>query len=221
MALSSGQIGEQIRILRKERGWTLQELSGRAGISLSALSKIETAQVAATFDTLVKVARGLGMSFDTLLAQVNGPDSEGPSKAGGRLVVTRKAEALGFSTGMYDYEVHANSLRRKYMTPLIMEVKPRSIADVTNWSSHEGEEFIYVIEGRIALHTEFYEPVALDTGDSAYIDSGMAHMFVNIGDGKALMASICYSNALDRPALAGAGLAEDGAPLGESLREIL
>ena len=221
MGLSSAQIGERIRILRKEKGWTLQDLSARAGISLSALSKIETAQVAATFDSLVKVARGLEVAFETLLSQVSGADIEVPARGLGRLVVTKKADTVGFSTGMYDYEVHANALRRKYMTPLIMQIKARSPSDVTSWSSHDGEEFIYVIAGKTALHTEFYEAVTLETGDSAYIDSGMAHMFLNLGEEDAIIASICYSNAIERPMFGSAGSGDDGVPLPETIRELL
>ena len=63
------QLGERPRTLRKEMGWTLQELARCSGVSLSTLSKIENAQVAPTFDTLVKAARGLGISFDVLLSQ--------------------------------------------------------------------------------------------------------------------------------------------------------
>jgi len=203
MDLTSAQIGERLRLLRKERGWTLQELSRRAGVSLSAVSKIENAQVAPTFDTLVKVARGLGMGFDALLDQVSVGEPGALPRGGGRLSVTRKNDAVGFSTSMYEYHVHASGLRRKYMTPLIMAVKARREGDGTTWSSHEGEEFIFVIKGRIALHTEFYEAVTLEQGDSVYFDSGMSHMFLNAGRGEALMASICYSNAVDRPMLAG------------------
>ena len=116
-------------------------------------------------------------------------------------MVTRAGAAVTFSTPMYDYAVHANGLRRKYMTPLIMEVKARTADDVVNWSSHDGEEFILVLSGTIDLHTEFYDPVRLETGDSAYIDSGMAHMFLSIGRDHAHMASICYSDAIDGPSL--------------------
>jgi len=204
MDLTSAQIGERLRLLRKERGWTLQELSRRAGVSLSAVSKIENAQVAPTFDTLVKLARGLGMGFDALLDQMPTGEANGPARGGGRLSVTRANDAVGFSTSMYEYHVHASGLRRKYMTPLIMAVKARREGEGITWSSHDGEEFIFVIKGRIALHTEFYEPVMLDQGDSVYFDSSMAHLFLNIGRGEALVASICYSNAIDRPMLAGA-----------------
>lgn len=197
MDLSSAQIGGRIRILRKDRDWTLQELSRRCGVSLSALSKIETGQVAATFDTLVKVARGLGLGFDALLRQTEAGEQTPGLRSGGRLTVTRAADAVGFSTSMYDYAVHAGALRRKHMTPLLMHIKARQESEVEGWSSHEGEEFIFVVTGRIALHTESYEPVSLDAGDSAYIDSGMPHMFLNQGASEAVMASICFSAAAD------------------------
>jgi transcriptional regulator with XRE-family HTH domain/quercetin dioxygenase-like cupin family protein len=197
------QLGERLRRLRKQAGWTLQELSRYSGVSLSTLSKIENSQVAPTFDTLVKAARGLGIGFEALLAEPvpTEPPPVISRRAAGRLMVTRAGAAVAFSTPMYDYAVHANGLRRKYMTPLIMEVKASTADDVVNWSSHDGEEFILVLSGTIELHTEFYDPVRLETGDSAYIDSGMAHMFLSIGQDHAHMASICYSDAIDGPSL--------------------
>jgi transcriptional regulator with XRE-family HTH domain len=202
--LSGAQLGERLRALRKAKGWTLQQLAGRSGVSLSTLSKIENAQVAPTFDTLVKAARGLGLGFEALLAPpipAGAPSASEAERRGGRMTVTRRDEAVGFSSAMYDYRVHASGLRRKYMTPLIMAVKARRPEDVTAWSSHEGEEFVFVLTGSVRLHTDSYEPVTLHAGDSAYIDSGMAHMFLNVGEGEATMASICYSDALDGPDL--------------------
>ena len=159
--LPGEQLGERLRRLRKEAGWTLQDLSRRSSVSLSTLSKIENAQVAPTFDTLVKAAKGLGIGFEALLSE---PAATEPPvlttrlpttrRASGRLMVTRASEAVAFSTPMYEYKVHANALRRKFMTPLIMEVKARRLEDVTSWSSHEGEEFIFVMRGTIELHTE-------------------------------------------------------------------
>jgi transcriptional regulator with XRE-family HTH domain len=208
------QLGKRLRRLRKKAGWTLQDLSRQSGVSLSTLSKIENAQVDPTFDTLLKAARGLGIGFEVLLAEPFASDLPvATRRTSGRLMVTRAVAAIGFSTPMYDYAVHANGLRRKFMTPLIMEVKARTIDEVTNWSSHEGEEFIFVMSGTIDLHTEFYDPVRLETGDSAYIDSGMAHMFLSIGSGIARMASICYSDTIDAPGLmANVPVAETSAP---------
>ncbi|WP_127903887.1 helix-turn-helix domain-containing protein [Solirhodobacter olei] len=206
MDLSGNQIGERIKHLRKERGWTLKELSGRAQVSTATLSKIENAQVAATFDTLVKVAQGLNVTFDSMLMDV------GASRAGGRLVVTGPGDTVHFATSMYDYEVHSGELRRKRMIPLIMRIKARSLEDITNWSSHAGEEFIFIMKGTVRLYTEFYSPVELKVGESAYIDSEMEHAFVSIGEGEAEIISICLSTQTTQAFFAAAGMYETSDP---------
>jgi transcriptional regulator with XRE-family HTH domain len=208
MDLTPEQIGERIKALRKERRWTLQELGKRAGVSISALSKVENAQVAASFDTLLKIARGFGLGFEAML---NGVSHSLPA---GRLTTTRGGGGVFFSTDMYEYEIHSAELRQKHMIPLHMEVKARELADVTRWSSHEGEEFIYVLQGHIELHTELYAPVPLKVGDSAYIDSKTPHAYLNRGKGRAWMLSICFSRDLkfteeDRPSKTKRSIRED------------
>ena len=190
MDLTTIQIGERIKSLRKERDWTLHDLSRKSGVSVSTLSKIENGQVATSFDTLLKVSRGLETSFDAIL-------SHGTASANGRLTVTRLGQALNFSNAIYEYAVHSGELRQKHMIPLVMEIKARHFDQIISWSSHEGEEFIYVVKGKILLYTEFYEPRALAAGESAYIDSKMQHAFLNRGKGMAQILSICFSSGLD------------------------
>jgi transcriptional regulator with XRE-family HTH domain len=187
------EIGQRIKALRSNRQWTLQALSRRSKVSISALSKIENAQVAASFDTLLRIARGFGLGFDAML-------SVAPARRpAARFTLTRGGAGLFFSTDMYEYEVHSAELRQKHMIPLHMEVKARQLSNLTRWSSHEGEEFIYVLKGRIELHTEFYAPALLGPGDSAYIDSKMRHAFLNRGKGKAEMLSLCFSRKVKLP----------------------
>jgi mannose-6-phosphate isomerase-like protein (cupin superfamily) len=118
----------------------------------------------------------------------------GASRAGGRLVVTGVGNTVHFVTSMYDYEVHSVELRRKRMIPLIMKIKARSLDDITIWSSRAGEEFIFIMRGTVRLYTEFYNPVELNAGESAYIDSEMEHAFVSIGTEDAEIVSICLSS---------------------------
>ena len=196
------QIGMRIRALRRERGWTLQELGGRADVSISALSKIENSVVTASFDTLLKIARALDASFETLL------DEKAPGPAS-RLTSTRAGAGLPFETDRYRYRVMSGEIRQKHMIPLHMEVKARTISNIDQWSTHEGEEFVYILRGPIELHTEFYEPLRLETGDSAYFDSQMRHAFVNLGKGTGEMLSICFSRGLFFPdPVGGAGEGE-------------
>jgi len=188
----SAQIGARIKALRRDRDWTLQELGRRADVSISALSKIENNVVSASFDTLLKIARALDASFETLL-------DEGAPGPASRLTMTRADAGLPFETDRYRYRVMSGEIRQKHMIPLHMEVKARSPLEATEWSSHEGEEFIYILRGPIELHTEFYEPLRLETGDSAYFDSQMRHAFVSLGEGPGEMLSICFSRGLFFP----------------------
>jgi quercetin dioxygenase-like cupin family protein len=49
------------------------------------------------------------------------------------------------------------------------------------WHRHQGQEFLYVLSGRLELHTELYEPVQLKAGDSILFDSSMGHHYVSLG----------------------------------------
>ncbi len=82
------------------------------------------------------------------------------------------------------------------MIPLVMQVKARNVPPIDEWSSHDGEEFVYVTRGATELHTQFYAPVRLEVGDSAYIDSTMRHAFLSVGKGDAEILSICMTETL-------------------------
>ena len=77
--------------------------------------------------------------------------------------------------------------------PIIADVRARSPDEFGEMIRHPGEEYAYVIEGEVELHTELYAPVHLKTGDSIYFDSGMGHVYVNVGKGTCRILSICSS----------------------------
>jgi transcriptional regulator with XRE-family HTH domain len=198
-------IGPLLAATRKKREWTLSKLAKASGVAIGTLSKIENGKSGASFDTVVRVANALEMSFDALL----GPNST--RFASGRRSVSRAGEGLKFGFGKYDYEVPCNDLISKAMIPLLMTINTREVALRSKWQSHAGEEYIYIISGEVQMHTEFYAPITLQTGDSAYIDSMMAHAFVNVGSGDAKMLSVCLSGSLEELFGRRATLAVDGA----------
>lgn len=59
-------IGERIRNLRKERGWSQEELSHRANIGTSYMGAIERGEVSITIDSLEKITRALDITFEDL-----------------------------------------------------------------------------------------------------------------------------------------------------------
>jgi len=80
------------------------------------------------------------------------------------------------------------------MVPTVTRVRAHSIEEFGELVHHPGEEYIYVIEGPVEIHTEFYEPVVLQTGESIYIDSTMGHAYVlPKGREQALVLGVCSS----------------------------
>jgi transcriptional regulator with XRE-family HTH domain len=192
-------LGDRIKRIRQSKRWTLERLSEASGLSISALSKIENDQVSTSFDTLVKIAHGLGLPAAELFESpdpTGGQQADGPRVYSARRVFTRRGQGEPFSSDYYDYEVHSSELTHKGMIPLVMTINAREAPPRADWSVHDGEEFIYVVSGELVLHTALYAPLTLRAGDSAYIDSTMAHAFVSLSKDAAVMLSVCMTEQL-------------------------
>ncbi|MEM6439058.1 MAG: XRE family transcriptional regulator [Pseudomonadota bacterium] len=167
-------LGARVREIRKTQGWTLEAAATRAGLARSTLSKIENGQMSPTFDAVQKLARGLGLTMPQLFA----PPAD--ARALSRRAVTRDGEGRPHPTATYEHALLAPELARKRMLPYRTVVRARSLDAFDGWVRHEGEEFLYVLEGRVRLYTEHYEPVDLARGDGAYYDAAMGHNVVSL-----------------------------------------
>ncbi len=169
-------LGLRVRDLRKDKGWTLEQAASRAGLARSTLSKIENGQMSPTYEALKKLALGMGMSVPQLFTP--------PSKAqvSGRMVTTRMGEGQAHATTTYEHELLAGALTKKQMLPYRATIRARSMEDFDGWVRHDGEEFLYVLTGVVRLYTEFYEPVDLRRGDSAYYDASMGHNVISVAE---------------------------------------
>jgi transcriptional regulator with XRE-family HTH domain len=167
-------LAERVRTLRKERGWTLEQAAQAAGLARSTLSKIENAQMSPTYDGLKKLAEGLGISVPQLFTP---PRGAGP---GGRMTHTRAGEGEGHVTTTYEHELLAGGLTRKAMLPYRARIRARRFEDFDGWVRHDGEEFLFVLTGQIRLFTEFYAPIDMKRGDSAYYDATMGHNVISL-----------------------------------------
>ncbi|WP_417208758.1 helix-turn-helix domain-containing protein [Antarctobacter sp.] len=167
-------LGNRVRELRKERNWTLEQAARQAGLARSTLSKIENGQMSPTYDALKKLAVGLEISVPQLFTP---PQQE---KVNGRMAVTRSNEGQSHATATYEHELLAESLTRKKMLPYRARVRARSMEEFDGWVRHDGEEFLYVLTGVVKLFTEFYEPIEMKRGDSAYYDATMGHNVVSV-----------------------------------------
>ncbi len=166
-------LGQRVRDLRKGCGWTLEQAAQHAGLARSTLSKIENGQMSPTYEALKKLAVGLGISVPQLfMPPLN-------NQISGRIVVTKTGQGAAQVTATYEHELLSESLTKKRMTPYHTIVRARSIEEFEGWVCHDGEEFLYVLTGMITVYTEFYEPVELRRGDSAYYDATMGHNVIS------------------------------------------
>ena len=96
------------------------------------------------------------------------------------MTTTRAGEGEAHVTTTYEHELLAGALTRKAMLPYRATIHARSFDDFDGWVRHDGEEFLYVLTGQIRLFTEFYAPIDMKRGDSAYYDASMGHNVISL-----------------------------------------
>lgn len=210
MSEQKPKLSEILRSLRRQRGFTLQQVSERSGLPTSTLSKVENDQLTLSYDKLMALAEGLDVDIAELFSQP--PRDAVPFMPTGRRSVTMPGEGRAFESDNYIDHYLCADLRSKLMMPAISRIKARSIEEFGPLVRHQSEEFIYVISGTIEVHTEFYEPFQLPQGASVYLDSTMGHAYLSIGEEDAwVLVVVCNTHPgvpEGRPASAASSLEE-------------
>lgn len=165
-------VGEKIKQIRELKKVSLEELAERSGMDISLVQKIEQERNIPSLAPLIKIARSLGVRLGTFL---DDSDSFGP-------VVVRSGEyqkGVRFTSQSSETNEHLNFFSLAYdkagrnMEPFIIDIEPGKQSDYM-LSSHEGEEFIFVLEGEIEINYG-KEIFKLTKGDSIYLDSIVMH----------------------------------------------
>lgn len=187
----SHTLGSVIRSIRTRNGWTLKEMSARSGIPMSTLSKVEHDRLTLTYDKLLQLSQRLSLRISDLFAK--------SSEARESNVTARRSigdidDAIRVNTPNYDYYYLCTELRKKRMVPILTKVRAKSVEEFGEFVRHPGEEYVYVLEGTLEVHTEFYDPVILEQGGSIYIDSNMGHAYI-AGEGceEVTVLAVCSS----------------------------
>jgi transcriptional regulator with XRE-family HTH domain len=185
-------LGSLLRGLRSRNGWTLKEMSERTEIPISTLSKVEHDRLTLTYDKLMQVSQRLNLPLSELFSDPTIGSDSGPAVTARRSIGV-VADAVRVNTRNYDYYYMCPELRRKRMIPILTHIRAKSLEEFGELVRHPGEEYIYVLEGSIMVHTEFYDPVVLKAGESIYVDSNMGHAYVAEGCDEATVLGICSS----------------------------
>jgi len=184
-------LGRLMKGLRARHGWTLKEMSERSGIPMSTLSKVEHDRLTLTYDKLLQLSQRLRIRMSELFAE---PSETEEAPVTGRRSIGHVDRAVRVTTSNYDYHYLCTELRRKRMIPVIATIRAKSLEEFGDLVRHSGEEYVYVLAGRIEVHTEFYDPVLLNEGESIYIDSNMGHAYLAApGCEEATTLAVCSS----------------------------
>ncbi|MGD9611736.1 MAG: helix-turn-helix domain-containing protein [Kiritimatiellia bacterium] len=184
-------IGPRIRQLREHRELSGEALAQRAGCSAAMIAALEAGELVPSLTPLFRLARGLGVRLGTLLddqAQ-DGPAIVRQGDAGVTVHFSGNDPARTHST--LDFHSLAPHKAARNMEPFLVDVHPAP-ADVA-LNEHEGEEFIYVLSGRIEVR--YGKDVhQLDAGDSIYYESVVPHHLHALG-GDARILAVIYAPA--------------------------
>lgn len=186
---ANNAVGSKIKGLRELRSVSVEDLSERTGLLPEQILKIEAGEVAASLTPLLKIARGLGCRLGTFLddTSITGPvvsSPEGNQDDGVRFV------GAGDRNGLVFHALAANKSDRN-MEPFIIDVNPPESGNY-ELSSHEGEEFIYVLSGELEIDygRKLYH---IQAGQSIYYDSIVAHHVHAAGGNAARILAVIYA----------------------------
>ncbi len=174
-------IGKKIRELRQKQGLTIQEVSERTGLSKGLISQIENEQVSPPISTLLKISNALNVELSYFFQEGKPEKKITVVRKNERIVSGRRGIKGNINIG-YTYELLAPEKIHKHMEPFIVTFDPKERDEVIMFN-HDGEEFHYVLEGRVEMITDIEDPIVLEEGDSLYFDSSIPHGFRGL-DGK-------------------------------------
>jgi transcriptional regulator with XRE-family HTH domain len=210
-ARSTAKPGAMLKKLRIQKGWTLKEVSHRTGYPVSTLSKIENDRVSLTYDKLTRISASLDVDFSSLFGAQD-PAHESGAALHGRRSITRAGEGRSIESKNYFHLYAATELLNKRLIPIIVEIRARSLEEFGELVRHSGEEYVYVLEGEVDVHTSAYATVRLKAGDSIYFDSTMGHAYIAASSGPCRVLGVCSGTESQMIAAVG-GLAPGAHPL--------
>jgi transcriptional regulator with XRE-family HTH domain len=179
-------VGEHIRSIRGERDISLQQLAEKTGFTAALLSQVENRMTSPPLGMLVKIAN----VFDTSVSALIGGREEAAfsivRKADRRTV--SRVELKGGGKPEYSYEALGTGKAGRRMEPFLVTLSPISDTNVPR-SVHDGEEFLFVLSGRVEIFLGDYSDI-LEEGDCIYYNSTTPHHVHSAGDGEARLLAV-------------------------------
>ena len=182
MANTNTFVGSKIKGIRETKNLSIEEIAESSGLSVEQITSIENDQNLPSLGPLIKIARALGVRLGTFM---DDNDALGPVVC--RAEDRERNSSISFSNGATDARKHmeyhplAQQKAGRHMEPFVIDINPEEKPDF-KLSAHEGEEFIYVMQGEVEVDYG-KKKYRLREGDSIFYDSIVKH-HVHGADGK-------------------------------------
>lgn len=184
------KIGKKILTLCEDKNISLEELAERSALSKDQLDRVLYRDTIPSLAPLIKIARALGVRLGTFLDDSTELGAVVHRKTAQKKSVTFSSQLSSDNSHLDFFSLAANKVGRS-MEPFIIEVKtPADQKPIL--STHEGEEFIYVLEGSIKVNYG-QEVYVLNEGDSIYYDSIVDHLVTSNGNEVAKILAVVYT----------------------------
>ena len=168
--MAAADIGARVKAERQKQSVTLKELSRQTGLSVGFLSQFERGISSIAIDSFMKIAQVLGIPSGAFF-------SDAGEVHAGRVVRTIEQRPKVISSQIYQF-VLSHDVMAYSMLPRLYVLLPRAGEEEIELYSHEGEEFIYVLEGVVTMCVG-EEKHLMYPGDSIQIHSLQPHNWIN------------------------------------------
>lgn len=184
--MNDQKVGLRVRKIREKRGISLEELAEQSELDLNFLRTLEEKNLSTSLGPLLKIARVLGCRLGTFLDDAEVGDPLVVRKSSRDKSVTMQDTGKSAALGYYSL---GRGKSDRHMEPFFIEID-YSEDEEKRLSSHQGEEFIIVVSGRVEL-VYGNDVHLLEAGDSVYYNSVVPH-HVGAYEGKAEIYAIIY-----------------------------
>lgn len=182
-------VGEHIRTFREKQGLTIQQFAERTGFSAALLAQVENRMVSPSLGTLVKIANTFGTTVSSF---IGGKEEREFSiiRKEDRTTVSRVGLKEG-GRSPYSYESLGAGKAGRKMEPFLVRLQPLA-EPPTARSVHDGEEFLYVLSGKVQVCLGSLTDV-LEEGDSIYYNSTLPHHLHSADEREAMILAVIYA----------------------------
>jgi transcriptional regulator with XRE-family HTH domain len=182
-------VGSRIKAFREQHGLSLQQMAEKTGFSSALLSQIENRMISPPLGALVRIAN----AFVTPVSALLGDREERAFAIVRREERLRTASRVGLKDGGrpgYTYEALGAGKAGRRMEPFIVRLQPAPKGGFRR-NAHEGEEFLYVLSGRVEVVLGRHSDV-LSEGDSIYYDSTIPHHVHSADDAETMILAVIH-----------------------------